>query len=201
MIVTEELRQALDQEPGVACVLDLDGTIVHCNKNWDSAVPAGTTGPVHSSEVFGQYWIGAIQGSTRSYYEVLLRNAFSLPAKPGAGLVHVSECNTPSLIRRCTARFSPLFLEEGGPLLGVSVTYGLLALGSADAHYGMSVRPPDDFRDSSGMLIQCSCCRRLQRPADSIWDFVAEALGPGIPRVSHGICPTCLAVYYPLVAS
>lgn len=39
MVVTQELRQALDQEPGVACVLDLDGVIVHCNKNWDDEPP------------------------------------------------------------------------------------------------------------------------------------------------------------------
>ncbi len=197
MVVTQELRQALDQEPGVACVLDLDGVIVHCNKNWDDAVPAGTIGPVRSAQVLGQPWVGAIQGSMRSYYERLLTRAINLPPDPGAGLVHVSECNTPSLVRRSTARFAPLFVDEGGRLLGVAVTYGLLELGSARELYGISERSPDAYRNSHGIVTQCSCCRRLRRTDDSTWDFVADALSSGLPRVSHGICDTCLAVYYP----
>ncbi|MEO6396903.1 MAG: hypothetical protein ABIP13_00390 [Tepidiformaceae bacterium] len=195
-MLSVELTQALDAESGLACALDAEGTIVYLHERWDTVLPPGAPNAARSEQLIGSRWLDAMTDDTVLYYERLVASVFSLPSTIGAGLVHVSQCNTPDLVRQCTARFAPVF-DGDGPPIGATIVYGLKSLGTAAQHYGMSLRPVETFTNDDGNVVQCSCCRRLRDPQGRDWEFVPAALAEAPARLSHGLCPTCVALYYP----
>lgn len=194
-MLTEELKRALDAEPGLVCVLDAAGVIVYLHERWDAVLPAGTPPAARSNELLGSRWLDAMTADTLPYYERLVARVFALPDSVGAGLVHISQCNTPDLVRLCTARFAPLF-DGDSPPVGATIVYGLETLGTVAEHYGMSPRPVEAFVDDRGIVVQCSCCRRLRNPDGQAWEFVRAAVAEAPSKVSHGLCSTCIALYY-----
>ena len=194
-MLSEDLKQALNEEPGLACVLDAHGVIVFLHRDWDAVLPPGTPDSARADELLGKRWLDSITGAAAPYYERLLAEVFAQQRRIGAGLVHLSECNTSELVRQCTARFVPVF-HEGGHPIAVTVVYGLETLAAATQRYGMSRRPIEAFTGDHGLVVQCSCCRRLKDPVGPAWEFVAEAVASSPPKVSHGLCPTCVALYY-----
>ena len=60
--------------------------------------------------------------------------------------------------------------------------------------------PPDEraYRQPSGLVLQCSGCRRVHVAGTSprIWRFVPEYVALPPRQVTHGLCEVCRALYW-----
>ncbi|HVZ72972.1 MAG TPA: hypothetical protein VHJ20_11400 [Polyangia bacterium] len=105
---------------------------------------------------------------------------------------HTYACPSPALNRWYVMRVLPIDGE------GLVVCHALVAqVARADAG------PNDDgdgpYKTSTGLVIQCSHCRRLRAIASDEpdrWDFVPRRLERTSRRTSHALCPICVAYHY-----
>ncbi len=193
MILSAALERALNEERAPACGTDRSGEIVFLNRAWDERVEPAASPHARRSWLLGRSWFDAIGPDSRPFYRDLFHSALALRASAGTALLHLSECNTPSLIRRSLTWLAPL--HERGVAIGVVMVHELENLGTPEALYGVGAEPAAAFRDRRGVVTQCSCCRRLQQPVGGQWHFVPGALAQVVPGVSQALCETCRETY------
>jgi hypothetical protein len=61
----------------------------------------------------------------------------------------------------------------------------------------------DVYTTADGMIVMCAHCRCSRRADNSDhWDFVPAhlRLKPTVTLISHGLCPSCRAYFYPKTA-
>jgi len=72
-------------------------------------------------------------------------------------------------------------------------------------HSLVDIRPHDtervagaaaDYTTPGGIIVQCSNCRRVRRPGTRAWDWVPPLVANLHPKISHGICPSCVGYYW-----
>jgi hypothetical protein len=148
---------------------------------------------VQRSWLLGTSWFSAIAAEARPFYERLFHAALALEPDARAALLHLSECNTPTLVRRSLTWLAPVF--ERDRAVGLVLVYGLEDLGLPSARYGLCNEPPTAFHDAHGRARQCGDCGRLQHPLTGAWAFVPQALAQRDPSSRHATCPTCEATY------
>lgn len=184
-------REALEADPGSACLLDRDGRIVHCNAAWDRFALENAAPPaLLARKVAGTAWLAGITGGElRAHFEGVLRQTLAgkLHTQPG-------ECNSPELWREVASHFVPV--RDEAAVVGASVVCSVLRVAPIGAAY--ELQPPDEAR--YGTLVRmCSGCRRVARLGEPVrWDFVPAFLGPRAPPITHGLCPTCMTLLYGL---
>ncbi|MDF3071218.1 MAG: hypothetical protein K0R38_6819, partial [Polyangiaceae bacterium] len=53
------------------------------------------------------------------------------------------------------------------------------------------------YTSSSGLIVQCSNCRRTRREGGGeTWDWVPQLVAAPRRNLSHGLCPSCDVLYY-----
>jgi hypothetical protein len=53
------------------------------------------------------------------------------------------------------------------------------------------------YRGANGLVTMCANCRRTRRAATKVWDWVPSHVEEIPPGTTHGLCPPCLATYFP----
>ncbi|HVP67099.1 MAG TPA: hypothetical protein VMT17_07530 [Anaeromyxobacteraceae bacterium] len=193
------VAEALDAEPGSACLLDAAGSILWVNQAWDRFAAANGGAPrALGAAVVGTPFLDHVAaGETRAWHAEALDRARALSAPaPVGGVVLVGECNSEGQARLMASRFEPL-RTPSGELLGLSAVYTFLREVPIGESYPPVDRDPEGYRGTGGLIRQCSCCRRVRDPRADAWDLVPSLVARVHPDASHGICPLCVELHYP----
>jgi hypothetical protein len=111
-------------------------------------------------------------------------------------VTHVAESNTPERAALLATRLEPV-LAGGFEPVGVSIVHEVVRDRPIEEVYDLVDRPVEAYRDATGHVTQCACCRRARDPADAQrWDLVPALLASPVP-VSHSLCELCAELHYP----
>jgi len=136
---------------------------------------------------FGVSLLDAINDSyLRSFY----RERFGAVTRDGKPFFHEYECSSDQLYRK--------FFQSVYPLvgLGMIITNQLLV---SHQHLDPAVGFSAVHVNSSGIITQCSHCRKIRNTTSAEqWDWVPTLLELRHPNISHSICPCCIEKFYPL---
>lgn len=196
VVLPATLRHALDLTGNVACLLDPDLQIVYCNPAWDQF--ATLNGGEHAMRDFvvGTNLLKVVPKELRQVYVGLFEHA-----RESAQVGSLDyECSSPTMYRRFRMEVRPLYVPDL-----FMVVHSLLV----EHHHGPErpEKPPVlalYCNPETGLIVNCAHCRRTRRVSDpEVWDWVPAYLGPGAPQqnISHGLCRTCYAYFYPQVYS
>lgn len=193
MYFPARLLQALDQEEGVALVLDREGVIRFTNAAWEIHAHRDGAPDMTPHRVIGRPYLDFVFGALQSHVRRCLSVATERNDLRGVDL-H-SECSTPDTLRLLSTHFAPLRAPDG-TLSGVVVRHSLRAAGPLAARYVISEAAPESFRDDHGIITQCGCCRRVREPLEGGWKVCLPLLKKPRSDLSHGLCESCLELYY-----
>jgi hypothetical protein len=185
-------RQALEAEPSPVYAIDRAGRVAYVNGAWDRV--ASEAGGPDSSTVVGSSWIEAIAGDElRAFYGDL----FARVLARRAGERHPGECNTPDRYRLFSNRYEPLACRGEEPS-GLLVVTTLLEDAPVGERYPTAPLDERAYRQPSGLVLQCSGCRRVHVVGTSprAWCFVPEYVALPPRQVTHGLCEVCRALHY-----
>ncbi len=183
----------LETEPAVIYILRPDLRIVYCNQAWNKFAAENYGKGLNRSEVLGTVFLDAIPSLLKKFYA----DAFAEARATGNIWEHDFECSSPELFRLFHMRVLPL--SDGHLLVENSMRF-------EESHKRKS--PPVSgnlvYVNEHGILTMCCHCRRTRRvgPRErETWDWIPRFLIEQPGRVSHGLCHTCMAYFYPDVRS
>jgi hypothetical protein len=189
-----DVIRSLSAERSPACLLDSAGQFLFANDAYEeeqrSAEPAG--GPL-----VGTSWLDRFQGEEvrRLHAEMLFRALCPPPGARSRPVKHVVERNSPTSSVLVQVRMDPVLLE-GGPM-AVAVTHTAVRERPIAEVYEPVDRPPEEYRDPSGAVAQCACCRRIRDPREEDrWDLLPEAVSRPPAEVAHVLCGMCRELHY-----
>ena len=195
--LSEPLRTALNEEPNVILLLRLDGTIAFLNREWTRTNERDGDPPSSRAEaVLGRSYLDFVMGPMRSTVAEAFERAAALESGFGSIWLH-GECNTVKECRVMTTRIS--MLRPSGPdgqPTGFLVHHSLRIVGALGDRYTLVEPDLEAWRDAAGLILQCSCCRRVRDPATVQWVMCVELLEQSADGTSHGLCEVCLETYY-----
>jgi hypothetical protein len=181
-------RESVDQTSNVICVVDADLSISYCNPAWDRFALQNGGQSALSSLVVNRSLREFIPEPLRRFYD----DVFSRARTGSVSFDY--ECSSPELYR--SFRMQVMYLKQYGGFafinsLRLEHTYHI----AGDAAF-----TPESFahETAAGFIVMCCHCRRTRRhEGENVWDWVPEHLKRPPLTVSHGICPTCAAYFYP----
>lgn len=181
----EELRH----QTGTIYAIDREFRLRFVNEGWHRfAGENGVADDFVEAWPFGRCVIDAIPEVLRSFY----RNAYLDSLISGAVWNHDYECSSPATYRRFHQTIYPLSAGRG--LLVVNS----IAVEREHDDSRVALSPDPGYADGNGVVHQCCHCRRIKAQVDGErWDWVPAWVERPSRRVSHGLCPICLAHYYP----
>jgi len=193
--------RSLAAENSPACLLDTQGTFLFVNDAWDRyALENGGAPTCLGSSLIGTSWVGHIKGEeARRIHATLLERAVRARGPQLRPITQVGEANTATTAALVSTRLEPV-LQAGEPI-AVRIVHRTVRVRPIDEVYEVVHRLADCYRDASGAILQCSCCRRVRDPADpERWDFVPELLERP-PRFTLGVCELCAELHYGIIDS
>ncbi len=136
----------------------------------------------------GNRLFDAVAEPLRSFYE----QAFRSVAETRQPWEHDFECSGPDLYRRYHMQVKRI--DDPSGFLVVN------SLRVEQSHEpARCPTTPDTARyvSADGIVTMCCHCRRTRRAGESqSWDWVPGYLKDPPARISHGLCPSCVAYYY-----
>jgi hypothetical protein len=182
-----------------ALLLDRSGVILFVNEAWDQFARAnGGTELVTSRGLVGTRWFDQIAGEApRRLHRLLLeRAARRLGSGPGGAVVQLNESNSPERARLVATELTPL-ADPSGAVVSLAIVHRLVRERPLAEVYPPVDWPPERWRGEQG-VVQCSCCRRVQRPDQPTeWDLSIALLALPAADTRFAYCPLCLALHYP----
>lgn len=182
----DDPASALEAEASVVFCLDADLTITYCNPAWDRfARENGGPGLCRPGPI-GRLLLDFIDGPDRDYFERLFHRLL-LQSEPWE---RDFECCSGTTFRKFRQRVFPTRQTRGLAVINT--------LCIERPHDRASCPPLEEvYRDSRGMIVMCSGCRRTRRNlADEIWDWVPAFVHTIPAATSHGLCRPCWELYY-----
>jgi hypothetical protein len=183
-------------DPG--CLLDAHGTILFVNEAWERlALENGVGDRCLGDALIGTRWIDHVAGDApRRVHGDLFEQALArFRGGCGAPAVISGEANGPDVARLVTTRLVPV-IPTAGVLAAVSVVHRTVRELPIEAVYPVVRRAPGAYRAATGVVEQCSCCRRTRRPGPwSEWDFVPDVVVRVPARTYFGYCPLCAELH------
>jgi hypothetical protein len=185
------------EEP--ALLLDRSGIILFVNDAWDRFAHAnGGSELVMARGLVGTRWFDQIAGDApRRLHRLLLeRAARRLGSGPGGAVIQLNESNSPDLARLVATELTPLS-DPSGEVASLAIVHRVVReLPLAEVYPPVDSRP-ERWRGEQG-VVQCSCCRRVQRPEEPTeWDLSIPLLVLPTADTRFAYCPLCLALHYP----
>jgi hypothetical protein len=171
----------LERAEASIAVIDPDGTILWVNAYWNRF--AAENGGIDWHRATGTYFDG-IAPPLRDYYRTL----FASVLFAGEVFEQKYECSSADRARDFHLRALPI--ERRALLL----EHSLIAAHPHGPDRVESART--DYAAADGTVLQCSNCRRVRRPGTRAWDWVPALVAQLHPKVSHGICPSCVGFYW-----
>ena len=173
----------LDASRSTIAVIDHIGDILWVNAAWRRF--AEENGGHCDAYEHGSYFDGILP-PFREFY----RDTFADVLASGTVYTQEYECSSSDTYRLYQLRALPidnkaLILEHSHV---IPFPQGADGEGNDDQLEG--------YRDSNGLVLQCSNCRRVRHAATQSWDWIAALVAQPVPSTSHGICPLCLGFYW-----
>ena len=148
----------------------------------------GGTPALEARSPIGTNLLDAIVGVARSFYRERLERvlASKLPWE------NVYTCPSAESRRDYHQRIYPLKNAQGLVIINSLKVEGPMDL---DPRSGSELESA--YRQTSGLVSQCSNCRRtLRNDGSDCWDWVPPWIAETPVYVSHTICPTCFEYYW-----
>lgn len=175
-----------EETPVVLYRIDASDRVVFVNDGWLAFAHANGTHSLERERVLDQPLWSFITGPETAH---VYRMIFGAVRRSGAPAVIPFRCDSPDRRRYMSLRIAP-WGRDGLELEGRSLREeprSPVALLDAEASRG------------SDLLVLCSWCKRVRMgEAGDRWVDVEEAVcelrlfdEPRLPRLSHGICPSC----------
>lgn len=137
----------------------------------------------------GSNVLGAIEGEARARYQ----ERFAEVMQGGSPWFHEFSCSSPDRYRQFRQGAYPLRNGAGLVLISSLMIEGPLV----DAPFRPEPSLAARYARASGMITQCSNCRRTLRNDDSrVWDWVPDWAAEPPPHASHTICSLCFDYYW-----
>jgi hypothetical protein len=182
-----ELSAALEREAGSAYLLSLDLRIICVNDGWrrfarENGAPELATSFDSSTPV-----TDVCDEPLRTFY----RAGFARVQARGEPWSLLYECSSPSRYRKFSMRADMTPHRDGFVVVHSLVAEAPLERASLDtANFAA-------YSNLSGLIVQCSNCRRARRGSDGdTWDWLPQLVTTPPDNVSHGLCSSCDALYY-----
>jgi PAS domain-containing protein len=181
--------EELENERSIVYILDSDLRIVYCNPAWDQFATQNHGEGLEWNSPRGTALLEAIAEPLRPFYV----DGFRRVAETGEVWEHDFECSSSQLYRIYHMQVKPLqarggFIVINSLLVETPHEAGRQAMPGATTLY---LGP--------GEIVKMCChCRRTQRcDGSQTWDWVPRYLEAPPGRVSHGLCTSCAAYFYP----
>lgn len=162
----------------IACVLAADLRIVAVSPAWRHFARANGS----PRDVIGTEYDSVIVEPLRSFY----RDAFAKVAARGVPWDHDYECSSAEVRRRFRMRVYPL--EQGT---------GIVHAVRLEEPYSSPASGPSDTYEEHGLIVMCAECRKVKNVRAFRWDWVPAYVRARPDNISHGLCPSCAAHYFP----
>jgi PAS domain-containing protein len=181
--------EELESEQSIVYLLDSDLRIVYCNPAWDQFAAENHGDALEWKKPRGTPLLEAIADPLRPFYA----EGFRRVAETGEVWEHDFECSSSELYRRYHMQVKPL--EATG---GFLIINSLLVETPHGADRQAMPEVDTLYRGREDIVTMCCHCRRTQRSDGSqTWDWVPRYLEAPPQRVSHGLCASCSAYFYP----
>jgi hypothetical protein len=181
--------EELESEQSIVYLLDSDLRLVYCNPAWDQFAAENHGDGLEWSGPRGTGILDAIAEPLRPFY----KDGFRKVSETGEVWEHDFECSSSELYRMYHMQVKPLEATGGYLIINsllVETPHGAdrLAMPGTTSHY----------LGQGDIVKMCCHCRRTQRTDGSLtWDWVPRYLETPPGRVSHGLCTSCAAYFYP----
>jgi len=181
------LRNA--QDSGDVCyLLDEKRRFIYCNPAWDRFAEVNGAPRLTGASVLGTDVFAAIPDALSNVYN----SAFQNVAVTGRVWSKLYQCSSSEVFRRFRMRIHPV------KSLGWFLVSNALVV---ERPHRTASGAMDETYFSRGVVTMCAHCRSVRRAtAPERWDFVPAYLrftGRDTLKVSHGLCPLCVAHFYP----
>jgi hypothetical protein len=175
---------ALERTEDSAYLLSSDLRLLHTSKGWKTfAENNGGLGTL------SRWVVGSpIDDSWPAALSEFYRGAYASALATGQRWEHEYDCSSPLTYRRFRMFVYPM---DQGRIL---VVHSLVV----EMPHGQADQLPDVLYALDGFLTMCANCRRTLNPQTNGWDWVSAYVERMPKRTSHGLCPACVEVYYPL---
>ncbi len=184
----DEFRQFdskwIEQSRNTILGIDRDFRIIMLNQAYFAFAVANSGENIASDFGIGTNILDAISGPQKVYYRELFASCFD-KNEPTA---HEYECSSPGVFR-----LLKLFIYPTSQKNVLLLDHAVIVEQSRQLNTISLSR--DTYIDDHGTMHQCGHCRRVRHNDGSRWDWLNGAFD--YPDVSHGICESCLATYYP----
>jgi hypothetical protein len=182
--------ETLERDPHSVFALSTKLALVYFNPAYlqFSAENGGQPGVTARFPV-GTSVLDAIGGPMKGFYEEKLTKVVAT----GTPWYHQYTCHSADLHREFHQAVYPLKNSSGLVLINSSKIETPMSARGREAHVPIEAR----YVQATGLLTQCSNCRRTLRNDDSqVWDWVPHWVSDMPPNTSHSICPTCSDYYW-----
>ncbi|MBI3476867.1 MAG: hypothetical protein HY010_14130 [Acidobacteria bacterium] len=176
-------QSQFDLSENLTCVLDEMFRVVYCNRAWDIAAKANGVEQATGDRLRGQALLLYVPRALEYHYSKVLEKA----REKHIVVFTDYECNTPNVYRKYRMKIAPV---PETPLL--ALVHTVLIEGSIPYRVHSAI----DYDYGSGDVVtMCAQCRRTKLLHANVWDWVPEFVQRAPPRVTHGICDDCIALY------
>ncbi len=172
-----------DDETSVVYALDNTLSICWTNPAWDQFAIQNGAPELAGGRAIGTRIIDVIAEPLRPFYCDVLNSTL----RKGMIWEHRYQCSSPDLFREFHMRVFP---ADGG----------LVVVNSCAVEHTIGESgelPGTDYMGPAGLVRMCAHCRRTEHPGLKRWDWVRGYIASTPARCSHGLCPSCVAYYYP----
>ncbi|SNB46229.1 hypothetical protein [Geobacter sp. DSM 9736] len=179
--------ETLEKDPHSIYGLGEDMTLHYLNPGWFRFAEENGGEPAISERFkIGTSILDAISGPLKDFYH----QAFRIPLQTGEVWNHDYECSSSETLRVFHLSAYPLHNRKG-----LVVVNSLIR---EQPHDRKAFNPMYElYTQKSGMISQCSNCRRVQRPSEpEVWDWVPAWVQRMPANVSHDLCLICYEYYY-----
>lgn len=177
-----------NEQDDIVYVLNPDLRIAECNSAWDRFAEANGGVGISREEVRGRYIFDCIPDVLVTFYERKYSEA--LRNRGWSGFDY--ECSSPEVFRLFHMAMHPV-QKSGLLVVNSHLTNQPSPLPMRDAKMPESV-----YVSADGVITMCANCRRTRREERAnVWDWVPRFLRETQRKISHGLCPTCVAYFYP----
>ncbi len=162
----------------IACAMAPDLRIIAVSPAWRHFARANGS----PRDVIGTEYHSVIAEPLRTFFV----DAFANVAARGEPWDHDYECSSPEVRRLFRMRVYPL--DHGT---------GIVHAVRLEEPYPGAASSPSDAYEHQGLIVMCAECRKVRNVRAYRWDWVPAYVRARPANISHGLCPSCAAHYFP----